>query len=53
MPISESSWAVEQGPDLVEKASWSAVGRVELLASGLPEYVSELRSMFHETHGAH
>ncbi len=53
MPISESSWAVEQGPDLVEKASWSAIGRVELLASGLPEYVSELRSMLLETHGAH
>jgi hypothetical protein len=53
MPISESSWAIEQGPDLVEKASWSAIGRVELLAAGLPEYVSELRAMLLETHGAH
>ncbi len=53
MPISESSWAVEQGPDLVEKASWSAIGRVELLAAGLPEYVTELRSMVLETRGAH
>jgi SIR2-like domain len=53
MPVSENSWAVEEGPDLVEKASWSAIGRVELLAASLPEYVSELRSMLLETQGAH
>jgi CHAT domain/SIR2-like domain len=44
-PISESSWAIEQEPDLLEKASWSLIGHVELLAAGLPEYVNALRSM--------
>jgi hypothetical protein len=44
-PISESSWAIQHDPDPLEKASWSVVGRVELLGSGLSEYVSELRSM--------
>ncbi|MGZ4219954.1 MAG: CHAT domain-containing protein [Solirubrobacteraceae bacterium] len=44
-PITESSWAIQQDPDPLEKASWSVVGHVELLAAGLPDYVSELRSM--------
>jgi hypothetical protein len=44
-PISENSWAIEDEPDLLEKASWSAVGRVELLTAALPDYVTELRSM--------
>jgi hypothetical protein len=43
-PITESSWAIQQDPDVLEKASWSAAGRVELLAASLPEYVSGLRS---------
>ena len=43
-PISESSWAIERDPDLLEKASWSLVGHVELLSADLPEYVSALRS---------
>jgi hypothetical protein len=43
-PFSENSWAIEQGPDLLEKASWSAVGHVELLASSFPEYVDQLFS---------
>ena len=43
-PITESSWAIQQDPDPLEKASWSVVGHVELLAAGLPDYVSELRS---------
>jgi hypothetical protein len=44
-PITESSWAIQQDPDPLEKASWSVVGHVELLAAGLPGYVGELRSM--------
>jgi CHAT domain/SIR2-like domain len=52
MPISENSWAIEQGPDLVEKASWSAIGRVELLTASLPDYVSVLRSILLQTQGA-
>jgi SIR2-like domain/TIR domain len=44
-PISENSWAVEMAPDLLEKASWSLVGHVELLAASLPDYVNTLRSM--------
>ncbi|HEY2319179.1 MAG TPA: CHAT domain-containing protein [Solirubrobacteraceae bacterium] len=43
-PISESSWAIEHDPDPLEKASWSVVGHVELLAATLPEYVQALRS---------
>jgi hypothetical protein len=43
-PITESSWSIQQDPDPVEKASWSVVGHVELLAAGLPDYVGELRS---------
>ena len=43
-PISESSWAIERDPDLLEKASWSLVGHVELLSADLPGYVSALRS---------
>jgi hypothetical protein len=49
-PITESSWAIQQDPDPLEKASWSVVGHVELLAAGLPDYVNELRSML-EAHG--
>ena len=45
MPISENSWAIEQDPDPLEKASWSVIGHVELLAAGLPDYVNTLRSM--------
>jgi hypothetical protein len=47
-PITESSWAVQQDPDPLEKASWSVVGHVELLAAGLPDYVAELRSMLED-----
>lgn len=43
-PISENSWAVEQDPDLLEKASWSVIGHVELLAACLPDYVNALRT---------
>jgi CHAT domain/SIR2-like domain len=43
-PISESSWAIEPDPDPLEKASWSVVGHVELLAADLHEYVRVLRS---------
>ena len=44
-PITESSWAIQQAPDPLEKASWSVVGHVELLAAALSDYVSELRSI--------
>jgi hypothetical protein len=44
-PMSENSWAIEQDPDVLEKASWSAIGHVELLAASLPDYVNALRSM--------
>jgi hypothetical protein len=47
-PITESSWAIQQDPDPLEKASWSVVGHVELLAAALPDYVGELRSMLEE-----
>ncbi|MGZ4306826.1 MAG: CHAT domain-containing protein [Solirubrobacteraceae bacterium] len=47
-PITESSWAIQQDPDPLEKASWSVVGHVELLAAGLPYYVGELRSMLED-----
>jgi hypothetical protein len=43
-PISESSWAIEHDPDVLEKASWSARGHVELLAASLPDYVDGLRA---------
>jgi hypothetical protein len=48
-PISESSWAIEPDPDPLEKAAWSVVGHVELLASSLPEYVRGLRSTLVES----
>lgn len=51
-PISENSWAIEQAPDVLEKASWSLVGHVELLAASLTDYVSTLRSMLGERSGA-
>ena len=47
-PITESSWAIQQDPDPLEKSSWSVVGHVELLAAGLPDYVGELRSMLED-----
>jgi hypothetical protein len=50
-PITESSWAIQQDPDPLEKASWSVVGHVELLAAGLPDYVGELRSMLEQWRG--
>jgi CHAT domain/SIR2-like domain len=43
-PISENSWAIEEQPDVLEKASWGAVGHVELMAAGLAGYVAELRA---------
>jgi len=43
-PISESSWAIEDEPDNLEKASWSMVGHVELLATDLSAYVNSLAS---------
>ncbi len=43
-PISESSWAIEPDPDPIEKASWSVIGHVELLAASLPEYAETLRA---------
>jgi hypothetical protein len=43
-PFSENSWAIQEDPDLLEKASWSAVGHVELLAAQLSDYVTALRS---------
>ena len=51
-PISENSWAIEQDPDPLEKASWSVVGHVELLAARLPEYVNALRSSLAGWRGA-
>jgi hypothetical protein len=50
-PISESSWAIEENPDPLEKASWSVVGHVELLGGSLPAYVSTLRSMLADQRG--
>ena len=47
--ISESSWAIEENPDPVEKSSWSVVGHVELLSCALPEYVETLRSMLNSS----
>jgi len=41
-PISESSWAIASSPDPREKASWSVIGHVELLAAAMPEYVHAL-----------
>ena len=52
-PISESSWAVEPDPDPLEKASWSVVGHVELLAAALPEYTEALRSTLVAGHVEH
>jgi CHAT domain/SIR2-like domain len=49
--ISESSWAIEEGPDLMEKASWNVIGHVEFLASMLPEYVEGLRATLDEWRG--
>jgi CHAT domain/SIR2-like domain len=43
--ITESSWAIEQEPTHLEKASWSVAGHVELLAANLHDYVEALRSM--------
>jgi CHAT domain-containing protein/SIR2-like protein len=43
-PISENSWAIEADPDPIEKASWSVVGHVELLAASMPEYATALRA---------
>jgi hypothetical protein len=43
-PISENSWAIQEDPDPLEKASWSAVGHVELLAARLTDYATALRS---------
>jgi hypothetical protein len=53
MPISESSWSIEQDPDTLEKASWSVIGHVELLAAGLPAYVNALRSMLVDSRVEH
>jgi hypothetical protein len=50
-PISESSWAIEQDPDPLEKASWSIVGHVELLAASLSDYVNTLRSTLTDLRG--
>ena len=50
-PISENSWAIEDGPDPLEKASWNAIGHVELLASGLAEYVSALGATLSDRRG--
>jgi CHAT domain/SIR2-like domain len=47
-PMSENSWAIDEHPDVVEKASWSMVGHVELLGAALPEYVHTLRSSLSE-----
>jgi hypothetical protein len=49
-PISESSWAVEPEPDPLEKAAWSVIGHVELLAAPLPEYVRSLRAALVDVH---
>jgi hypothetical protein len=43
-PMSENSWAVTEDADVLEKASWSMIGHVELLAGDLADYVSSLRS---------
>ena len=43
-PISESSWAIEPDPDPIEKASWSVIGHVELLAASLADYADTLRT---------
>ncbi len=43
-PISENSWAIEEDPDRLEKASWGAIGHVELLGAALPEYIHALRT---------
>jgi hypothetical protein len=43
-PMSENSWAITQDADVLEKASWSMIGHVELLAGDLADYVSALRS---------
>ncbi len=43
-PLTEDSWAVESEPDLLEKKGWRLYSRVELLATSLSDYVSELDS---------
>ena len=43
-PMSENSWSIEHDPDVLEKASWGAIGRVELLDEYLPDYVTKLQA---------
>ncbi len=42
--MAEISWAIEDGPDDLEKRSWGAIGRMELLDAPLSEYVRGLSS---------
>lgn len=42
--MAENSWAIEDGPDDLEKRSWGALGRMELLDACMSEYVSGLAS---------
>jgi hypothetical protein len=42
--MGENSWAIEDGPDDLEKRSWGAIGRMELLDAPLSEYVRGLTS---------
>ena len=45
----EDSWAIAHEPDVFEKASWTAVGRAELLAAHSSDYVNALRAVVIET----
>ncbi len=40
----ENSWAVEDDPDVMEKASWGAIARTDLFDSPLSEYADRLRA---------
>jgi hypothetical protein len=52
-PITESSWAIEPNPDALEKALWSVVGHVELIAAQLPDYVDSLSTALHDHTAVH
>lgn len=47
--LTERSWAIEDRPDVMEKASWEAVGKVELRNAPLAEYAAKLQSALAST----
>jgi SIR2-like domain/TIR domain len=42
--MAENSWAIEDGPDDLEKRSWGAIARMELFDACMSDYVSGLSS---------